>query len=120
MDATAQIIKEGEAHDGIRARGIAGRFEGDGEALSEAEDYWRDITGAWAELFYRPAIKRHNPKTVRYRTGDDYHGCMAIQVLKSADLYRRFEGWWRGIAAAAVVWDVTDLAAESRSSTGPP
>jgi hypothetical protein len=88
--------------------------------LSEAEEYWRDITGASAELFYRPAIKRHNPKTVRYRTGDDYHGCIAIQVLKCADLYRRFEGWWRGIAAATVACDVTDLATESRLPTVPP
>lgn len=90
--------------------------------LSEAEEYWRGVTGAWAELFYRPVIKRHNPKTVRYRTGDEYHGCVAIQVLKCADLYRRFEGWWRGIAAAVVARDVTDLAAEGpvvdRSAVG--
>lgn len=25
--------------------------------------------------------------------GDDYHGCLRIEVMQSADLYWRIEGW---------------------------
>ena len=30
------------------------------------------------EQFDRPTIKRHQPKTVRHNTGDDYHGCLRV------------------------------------------
>ena len=35
---------------------------------------------------------------MRKNTGDDYHGCLRIDVLRSASLYRKIEGW----AAAAM------------------
>lgn len=41
------------------------------------------------------------PKTNRKNTGKGYQGCPAVRVLKSADLYRRIEGWWCGIVGAA-------------------
>ena len=69
--------------------------------VGEAEEYRREVTGAPAVLFHRSTVKRHNPKTVRRRIGDDYHGCPTVQVLGGGDLYRRIEGWWRGIAVAA-------------------
>ncbi|MFI6849749.1 hypothetical protein [Kitasatospora sp. NPDC050467] len=31
-------------------------------------------------------------------TGEGYHGCLVVSVLGGADLYRRIEGWWKGIA----------------------
>jgi len=37
--------------------------------------------------------QRHNPKTVRKNTGDEYHGCLRIDVRRSSGLYRRIEGW---------------------------
>jgi hypothetical protein len=42
--------------------------------------------------------KHHNPKTMRKNVGEDYHGCLRIDVHRGADLYRKIEGW----AAASV------------------
>jgi hypothetical protein len=51
------------------------------------------MTGAPADQFRRPTLKRHNPKTIRKNTGDEYHGCLRIDVRQSSSLYRRIEGW---------------------------
>jgi hypothetical protein len=32
---------------------------------------------------------------------ENYRGCLVINVLKGADLYRRTEGWWTGIVRYA-------------------
>ncbi|MFE4798464.1 hypothetical protein ACFRFL_26135 [Streptomyces sp. NPDC056708] len=66
-----------------------------------AERYWADLTGADLAAFYKTTIKKHNPKTARKNTGDNYRGCLVIKVLQGADLYRRIEGWWCGIVDAA-------------------
>jgi hypothetical protein len=58
-----------------------------------AQRFWTEVTGAPAESFRTPTIKRHNPKTVRKNVGEDYHGCLRIDVHRSADLYRKIEGW---------------------------
>lgn len=58
-----------------------------------AQRFWMDVTGAPSDRFRTPTIKRHNPKTVRKNVGDDYHGCLRIDVHHSADLYRQIEGW---------------------------
>jgi transposase len=63
--------------------------------IGAAERYWLAVTGADQTHFHRPTLKRHNPKTVRRNTGDEYHGCLRIDVQQSADLYRRIEGWAR-------------------------
>jgi hypothetical protein len=55
--------------------------------------------------FNRTSIKRHAPKTLRQNTGADYRGCLIVDVLKSAGLYRRVEGWWRGLTMGAVNLD---------------
>ncbi|MEV5145968.1 helix-turn-helix domain-containing protein [Streptomyces sp. NPDC052727] len=65
-----------------------------------AERYWADLVGADSSVFNKTALKKHNPKTVRKNTGDDYRGCLVIKVLKGADLYRRIEGSWYGIVEA--------------------
>ncbi|MFV2174443.1 hypothetical protein ACFHW2_07945 [Actinomadura sp. LOL_016] len=64
--------------------------------LTEATGYWADLVGVPRELFKKPVIKRHNPKTNRKKLVDDYRGCLHIRVAKSADLYRRIEGWAYG------------------------
>jgi hypothetical protein len=46
------------------------------------------------------ALKRHNPMTVRKNTGDDYHGCLRIDVLRGTSLYRKIEGWAAGVMSA--------------------
>ncbi len=38
----------------------------------------------------------------RRNTGDDCRGCLVLTVRRSAQLYRRTEGWWTGIVADAV------------------
>ncbi|WP_318203121.1 hypothetical protein [Streptomyces sp. SCL15-4] len=66
-----------------------------------AERYWADLVGADPSAFHKTTLKKHNPKTVRKNTGDTYRGCLAIRVLKGADLYRRIEGSWYGIVLGA-------------------
>lgn len=61
-----------------------------------AERYWLDVTSAESAQFKRPVLKRHNPKTVRKKVGDDYHGCLVIDVSRSAELYQRIAGWAQG------------------------
>ncbi|MFI9831735.1 hypothetical protein ACIHIX_29100 [Streptomyces sp. NPDC051913] len=69
--------------------------------VSAAEEYWAELVDADRSAFYKTTLKTHNPKTVRKNTGDSYRGCLAVRVLKGADLYRRIEGWWYGIVGAA-------------------
>ena len=61
--------------------------------VRSAELFWLKITGARPEQFRRASLKRHNPKTVRKNVGDDYHGCLRIDVRRSADLYHKIEDW---------------------------
>lgn len=68
--------------------------------VGAAQEFWLDLTGASSEQFRSPALKRHNPKTVRKNVGEDYHGCLVIDVRRSAALYRRVEGWATGAMAA--------------------
>ncbi|MER6099486.1 hypothetical protein ABT154_27270 [Streptomyces sp. NPDC001728] len=65
-----------------------------------AEKHWGDLIGAEASRFGKTTLKRHNPRTNRKNVSDGYHGCLAIQILGSADLYRRIEGAWCGIVGA--------------------
>jgi hypothetical protein len=67
--------------------------------VAAAERFWVGITGADPGSFYKAVLKQHNPRTVRANTGADYHGCLRIDVLQSADLYRRIEGWVRAATA---------------------
>jgi len=74
--------------------------------LERAEHFWLVVTGADPAQFHTPTLKRHNPKTVRRNTGDEYHGCLRIDVHQGADLYRRIEGWARAALGSAKA-DVT-------------
>jgi hypothetical protein len=68
--------------------------------VASAQRFWLEITGAPAGQFRTPTLKRHNPKTVRKNVGEDYHGCLRIDVNRSADLYRKIEGWAAASMAA--------------------
>jgi hypothetical protein len=61
--------------------------------VAAAQQFWLHVTGLEATQFRRPALKKHNPRTVRKNTGDDYRGCLRIDVLRGTDLYRKIEGW---------------------------
>jgi transposase-like protein len=65
-----------------------------------AQRFWLEITGARRDQFLTPTLKRHNPKTVRKNVGEDYHGCLRIDVNRSSDLYRKIEGWADEIMSA--------------------
>jgi predicted transcriptional regulator len=69
--------------------------------VDAAERYWADLVGIHPSRLGKTTLKRHNPKTVRMNTGDDYFGCLVIRVRQGADLYRRIEGAWYGIVEAA-------------------
>ena len=55
--------------------------------------FWQQLTSLPADQFRKPTLKRHNPKTIRKNTGADYHGCLAVNVRRSAELYRQVEAW---------------------------
>ncbi|MGW2723701.1 hypothetical protein [Streptomyces sp. NPDC001492] len=66
-----------------------------------AKRYWADVVGVDVCRFQKTTIKKHNPKTVRKNVGDDYRGCLVIRVAQGAELYRKIEGWWKGMVAQA-------------------
>ncbi|MEV4915994.1 hypothetical protein AB0K47_04180 [Streptomyces tirandamycinicus] len=70
-----------------------------------AERYWADLVEADVSTFGKTTLKRHNPKTVRKNVDTHYRGCLVIAVRRSAELYRRIEGWWYGIVGAASAAD---------------
>jgi hypothetical protein len=61
--------------------------------VEAAQRFWLEVTGVSADQFRTPALKHHNPKTIRKNVGEDYHGCLRIDVRRSSGLYRRIEGW---------------------------
>ncbi|MEU4210266.1 hypothetical protein AB0F13_09775 [Streptomyces sp. NPDC026206] len=69
--------------------------------VAGAERFWAEHVGPDVGSFGKTSLKKHNPKTVRKNTGEDYRGCLVVRVLKGADLYRRIEGWWYGIVVSA-------------------
>ena len=66
--------------------------------VAAAEQYWADVVGLPRDALRRSTLKRHNPKTVRHKTGATYHGCLTITVRKSSEFYRQIEGWWSALA----------------------
>jgi len=70
-----------------------------------AQRCWLELAGAQPSQFRRPVLKRHNPKTVRTNVGENYHGCLRIDVRRSAALYRRIEGWVSAATASCALSD---------------
>ncbi|PJE95697.1 hypothetical protein CUT44_22325 [Streptomyces carminius] len=66
--------------------------------VSAVERYWADLVGVEVADLDKTTLKKHNPVTVRKNTGEDYRGCLVVRVRNGADLYRRIEGWWYGMA----------------------
>ena len=66
----------------------------------------KDIQKLWLSLIKEPSLefgttlfKKHNPKTVRKKIGNDYIGLVSIRVKKSTTLQRRIMGWIYAIIA---------------------
>lgn len=70
--------------------------------VAAAQRFWQEVTGLTGDQFRQPTLKRHNPKTIRKNTGDDYHGCLVINVRRSAWLYRQIEGWASAAMASPI------------------
>jgi transcriptional regulator with XRE-family HTH domain len=68
--------------------------------VAAARRFWLTVTEAAADQFRTPTLKHHNPKTMRKNVGEDYHGCLRIDVHRGADLYRKIEGWAAASMAA--------------------
>jgi transcriptional regulator with XRE-family HTH domain len=83
--------------------------------VAAAQTFWLDLTGLPYTQFRRPTLKRHNPRTVRKNTGQNYHGCLVIRVRQSAELYRQVEGW----ASAAMAVSAAEAVEESHKSCSP-
>jgi transcriptional regulator with XRE-family HTH domain len=64
-----------------------------------AERFWHRVTQADPRQFRRTVLKTHNPRTVRANVGDDYHGCLRVEVRRSGELYRQIDGWTSSIMA---------------------
>lgn len=69
--------------------------------VASAERFWAESVGVEPARLGKTVLKRHNPRTRRGNTGESYRGCLTIYVTRSADMYRRIEGWWYGIVVAA-------------------
>ncbi|MFE3941308.1 hypothetical protein ACFXPV_05420 [Streptomyces sp. NPDC059118] len=69
--------------------------------VAAAEHYWAGLAGIDAASLRKTTLKKHNPKTVRKNVGAEYRGCLVVRVSQGAELYRRIEGWWHGIAHQA-------------------
>ncbi|PHQ51366.1 hypothetical protein BLA24_15925 [Streptomyces cinnamoneus] len=65
--------------------------------VGRAERFWADLASVDVTALKKTTLKKHDPRTVRKNVGDTYYGCLVVDVLRSADLYRRIEGWWYGI-----------------------
>ena len=65
--------------------------------IADAERFWLALTGARPDQFRKTSLKPHNPLTTRKNTGDGYHGCLRVDVMKSCVLYRKIEGWARAV-----------------------
>jgi hypothetical protein len=61
--------------------------------VEAAQRFWLELTGTEPGQFRRPVLKHHNPKTVRKNVGEDYYGCLRIDVRRSGELYLKIEGW---------------------------
>jgi transposase-like protein len=73
-----------------------------------AQRFWLELTGAEPSQFRSPAMKRHNPKTVRKNIGGTYYGCLRIDVRRSGELYRKIEGWTSAAIGAVALTEAPE------------
>ncbi|WP_328340304.1 helix-turn-helix domain-containing protein [Micromonospora sp. NBC_00421] len=60
--------------------------------------WWAERVAVPIEAFRPTSLKRHRPTTVRRNTGEDYRGCLIVEVPRSRQLYWRIEGIMRGMS----------------------
>jgi predicted transcriptional regulator len=67
--------------------------------VAAAHQFWLGVTEADSGQFLKPSLKRHNPRTTRKNVGENYRGCLRINVHRSSALLRKIEGWAEAIMA---------------------
>ncbi len=86
--------------------------------VEAAERFWLALAEAQPEQFRKTSLKRHNPLTTRKNTGNDYHGCLRVDVRRGRELYRKIEGWASVVTTVAEAtdqatgWRVTSIQAK--------
>ncbi|MFC4148453.1 helix-turn-helix domain-containing protein [Micromonospora mangrovi] len=65
--------------------------------------WWAEQLGIGVETLQSPTLKRHNPRTTRLNTGDDYRGCLVVRVPRARALYLWIEGVMDGLSKATGV-----------------
>lgn len=66
-----------------------------------AQRWWAETLDLPPDRFRRPTLKRHQP-TTRHNTGENYHGCLVVDVPRSRELYWKIEG-----VVAALTGEIT-------------
>jgi len=56
--------------------------------------YWAGVSKSQITYIY---YKKHNPKTIRKNTNEDYYGALRVVVRRSVYLNRKVAGWIRAI-----------------------
>lgn len=67
-------------------------------SIAKVKQHWSGATGFPKESFSDVHYKKHNPKTIRKNTGNNYYGMLAVRINKSTDLNRKISGWVEGIS----------------------
>jgi hypothetical protein len=76
--------------------------------VAAALEFWSGVVQTPLSQFAKTTIKRHNPRTNRRNTAENYHGCLTVRVRDSAELYRMIEGWFCGVASASAAYAPED------------
>lgn len=63
----------------------------------EVKKRWSLVTGFSEDAISYTYFKKHNPKTNRKNTNENYLGLLRIKVKRSTDLNRKIMGWVDGI-----------------------
>ncbi|WP_055627674.1 hypothetical protein [Streptomyces hirsutus] len=76
--------------------------------VASTEEFWANHVGIDTADLMKTTLKKHNPRTNRKNTDNNYRGCLRVDVRNGADLYRRIEGWWYGIVGAVLPGDLSN------------
>ena len=79
--------------------------------LLGAERFWQEVTSRIHAQFRPDGAQEAQPEdSPQANVGDDYHGCLRVEVRRSADLYRQIDGWASSIMADPGAPDVPESA----------
>jgi hypothetical protein len=88
--------------------------------VAVAVSFWAQVVGVDTDRFQPPVLKRDRLRTNRHNVGASYHGCLSVRVTGAAELYRRIEGtWWAVRAAAKATSSVRENARITRPEVDP-